>query len=85
MPSIEVSCPSCGKENIIEMNFREQRKDGMAELLMSMMGDMGIKSYNFYGDGCCPQCGQSVDVLLTVGGGVKNKKDSVKIITAGGF
>jgi predicted nucleic-acid-binding Zn-ribbon protein len=67
MPAIEVSCPSCGKENIIEMKIHEAMKGSMEEMFTLIE----VKNYSFTGEGCCAQCGKMVDVILTVGNSPK--------------
>ena len=69
MPTIEVSCPSCGKENIIEMKTHEPKKGGLTEMLESMVADMGIKKYAFEGEGRCDQCEKIIDVCVSVATG----------------
>jgi len=71
MPAIEISCPSCGKESIVETKLREPSKGGVAEMLMSIMGNIGVKSYAFTGEGRCGKCGKSIDVSITIGSGVR--------------
>lgn len=66
MPAIEVSCPSCGKETVIEMKHSEPNKGGMVEIFESMITDMGIKKYAFDGEGLCAQCGEKIDVSVIV-------------------
>ena len=67
MPAIEVSCPSCGKENIIEMKpFEPFNRDGIGRLLESLIGDMCVRMYTFNGENRCVKCGREIKVSIEV-------------------
>ena len=66
MPAIEVSCPYCGKESVIEMKPHEPMKGGMSEIFESMLSGMGVKKYAFAGEERCAQCGNIIDVVVSV-------------------
>jgi hypothetical protein len=51
MPAIEVSCPVCSTNNVIEMRLMEPRKGGLTDLLFGIVSDIGIKHYAFAGEG----------------------------------
>jgi hypothetical protein len=66
MPAIEVSCPVCSTNNVVEMRIMEPKKDGLTDLLFGIVSDIGIKHYAFAGEGKCSKCGEGMDVSLNV-------------------
>jgi len=73
MPAIEVSCPSCGKVNIIETKPHEPIKGGMVEMFDSIAAGMGLKKYAFEGEVRCLQCGEIIDVCISVSNRIKRE------------
>jgi hypothetical protein len=77
MLTIEVSCPVCNANNIIEMELYEPKKGSLSELLLGVVGDIGIKHYTFVGEGKCSKCRKGIEISLNVLGGkvdhAKNK------------
>jgi len=67
MPAIEVSCPSCGKENIVETKRLEPlNREGIGRLLESLIGDMCVRMYTFNGENRCAKCGKEIIVSIEV-------------------
>jgi rRNA maturation protein Nop10 len=70
MPTIEVSCPSCGKENIVEMKlFEPLNREGIGRMLESLFGDMCRRIYTFNGENRCAKCGKEIEVSIEVKSG----------------
>jgi phage FluMu protein Com len=63
MPAIEVSCPSCGEINVVEMKIIPIR-ESITKILSSFCDS---KNYHFDGEKLCSKCGEQIEVILTVG------------------
>jgi len=60
MTQIEVSCPSCGKTEIVEMEA--QRENPFVEMFSERAG---VKNYSFMGNKIC-QCRRIICVTVNV-------------------
>jgi len=69
-----VSCPNCGAENTVSMEVMEMG-NSISDILSMMIP--GIKQYSFHGDKDCA-CGESINVVLTVGTGKKKMVEVLK-------
>jgi len=73
MPAIEVSCPICNGENIIEMNYRKPIEGDITEIFKAVIEDR-MKEYLFSGEKYCTHCGKNIEVMVNVMGYVNMDK-----------
>jgi len=66
MIPIEVGCPNCSTNNVIELEFFKPEEDGLAQVLFGFMEGAKIKHYAFTGKGKCSKCGKPIEVSLAV-------------------
>ena len=68
MTKIEVSCPNCGKLQVIEMKLDENQESFQAALVPfeSLLGNLEVGHYNFSGEDDCPKCDKHLIVSLNV-------------------
>jgi hypothetical protein len=65
MPAIEVSCPSCGRAALVEMELYKPPKGGLRAMMEELFPE-SFKHYTFHGEKPC-ECGQIIDVAMNVG------------------
>ncbi|GHT52953.1 hypothetical protein FACS1894106_2810 [Spirochaetia bacterium] len=62
-PAMELSCPVCGKMNLVSMAIAHY--EGPVKMFFDFAKDFGVKTYAFEGKAIC-SCGSPINATLTV-------------------